>query len=102
MFSPKQNHPLSHKSDNHGKKPRNHKISYPKLTNENSGNIQQKQSTLLIFCFCFIKIKKEQKNKENISGKNAFTCFFSLSLSIDNKTETSDGEARRNHIIPTG
>ena len=53
-------------------------------------------------CFCFIKIKKKQENKENTSGKNAFTCFFLLSLSMDNKTETSDGEARRNHTIPTG
>lgn len=48
------------------------------------------------------KIKKKQENKENTSGKNAFTCFFLLSLSMDNKTETSDGEARRNHTIPTG
>lgn len=53
-------------------------------------------------CFCFIKIKKEQENKENTSGKNAFICFFSIYLSIYNKTETSDGEARRNHPIPTG
>lgn len=56
----------------------------------------------LNFAFNITKIKKEQENKENTSGKNAFICFFSISLSIYNKTETSDGEARRNHPIPTG
>lgn len=53
-------------------------------------------------CFCFIKIKRKQTFEVILTEKQTLQCFFFVHLQQHNKSETYNGEARRNHTIPTG